>query len=224
MPAPAVFRRRSRRGLAISSAANVASPAYFACGRHDGRLTRGSRLGGATWSSFGSHRDEWRWEPLPLDDAPGVLALRSFHPACRSDECFHPPAPTCRSPERPSRSLRFSNSGRSAAFLSSVGPKHGPAARQKNLYGTADHEHSGSAPGFALAGKPCRAGHCARRGAILPWALPLAGMRTPAGVHAPPRRETRRQPRDEASYAMCVAKLFRFRVLTLTSFGGHSVS
>lgn len=213
MPTPAVFRRRSRRGLAISSAANVASPAYFACGRHDGRLTRGSRLGGATWSS------------LPLDDAPGVHALRSLDPACRSDECFHPPAPTCLSPERSSRSLLFSNSGRSAAFFSCVGPKHGPAARQKkNLHGTADHERSGSAPGFAPAVKPCRAGHCAPSRPILPWALPLAGLRTPAGVPAPPRRETRRQPRDEASCAMCVAKLFRFRVLTLTSFGGHSFS
>jgi hypothetical protein len=140
-PAPAVFRQRSRRDLATSSAANVASPA-LACGRHDGRLTRGIRLGGATWSS------------LPLDDALGVHALRSFYPGCRSAGCLHPTAPTCRSPKRPSRLSDFQTPG-DRSFL----PASGRSMAQPPAFrscGTTDHGRSGSAPGFLPAAKPCR--------------------------------------------------------------------
>jgi len=129
-----------------------------------GGKSLGSRLGGATWSSFGSHRDQCRWEPLPLDDAPGVHALRSFDPACRSDECFHSPAPTCLSPERPSRSLQFSNSGRSAAFFSCVGPKLGPAARQKNLRN--DRSRT-----FRLGSWVCSGSQAVPRGPLCPVAV-----------------------------------------------------
>jgi len=82
--------------------------------------------------------------------------------------CFHPPAPTCRSSERPSRSLRFSNSGRSAAYLSHASGRSMAQPPARRICGTADHGRSDSAPGFAPAAKPCRAGLCTHRGRYCP--------------------------------------------------------
>lgn len=77
---------------------------------------------------MGRRRDILRTEPARLTTLMGFAPFAVFILNCRSAGCFHPPAPTCRSPERPSRLLRFSNSGRSAAFLLRRA-EAGPAAR-----------------------------------------------------------------------------------------------
>lgn len=198
IPTLAVFRRRPRRDLATSSAANVATPA-LACGRHDGRLTRGNRRGGATWSS------------LPLDDAPGVHTLRSLDPACRSAGCFHPTAPTCRSPERPSRLSDFRTPGDRPLFLrrAEAWPSRPPEESARN-----SRSRTFRLGSWVYAGRQAVPhGLRTRHGRYCPG-LCLLQVCGHQPVCAPCLEfAARRQPRD-----------FRFRVLTLLSFGGLSVS
>lgn len=143
MLAPAVFRRRSRRGLATSSAASVAWPALPVAATMGGD-TQSGRRGGATWSS------------LPLDGAPGVLALRSLGiraagPAPVSGRR----SPTCRSPKRPSRRLVIGPGDRSSRRRRAASLAQPPAREP------ADDGRSGTFRlGFwvCLAVQPLRAG------------------------------------------------------------------
>lgn len=118
----------------------------------------------------------------------------------------------------------FSNTGRSAAFPASGRSMAQPPARricteqpitnvQARLLGFRRHS---SRAAQALA--PVAA--------VLPWALPLAGLRTPAGVRAVSRNSQHAVSpgRRSSDAAMHPAASFRFRFLTLLSFGSRSFS
>jgi len=172
-PTPAVFRRRSRRDLAISSAANV------------------RRTARCPWPPRRAANHRTAGSEARPGQAFRLTTLMGFTPfavlilICRPGECFHPPPPTCRSPNVHPGSAIFSNTGRPA-----VSPASGRSLAQPPAYrscGTTDHGRSARLLGFSPAVKPCRRNPSVSVAAVLPWALPLAGLRIPAGMRAESR-------------------------------------
>lgn len=136
-------------------------------------LPRGSRLGFATSSS------------LPLDDALGVLPFAVFiRPAGQPNVSIRLRPPAVHLNIHPGSAI-FLSPGDRRFFC--VGPKSGPAARQKNsVLKRPITDVRARLLGFTGSPAAPLRPFC-RHGAVLPWALPLAGMRPPAGVRAASR-------------------------------------